>query len=453
MDSVTKKTPSAFFNKNGILGDWLFREKSDEAIYDCRENCEMAVYRKADISETEKWLKKLTESDFKLISKTEIDGNIFTLLAKDSVTITAYYTPCDSTLRVTAGRNPIPGIGEPKCGGPGGTTFYAFENDHTYIDCGMCLMIQCPDYSFFVVDSGHYFQFNDNDRIHKFMRDRTPSGQKIVINGWFITHAHTDHISKLMDFLKYNCDDVIIEGFYSNLIDPKYGVGCDWSSEEIQLSEKLFKALDNFNAPKYKLHSGMRFTVRNLSFDVLYTHEDIYPKKADDYNDTSCALMLTVEGSKIFIPGDCSSLASEVIEARYNNSLKCDVVQVSHHGHIGLSAKLYELLGAKAAVFPITRIMFDEEYPKIEANRRLIEIAEKYYITSDGTVCIPIPFDITKITTLPDETFEDFAKIKNQWGYTYSEERQNELYKIFLSNGGNLDNEVLPTCKEGFSLR
>ena len=97
--------------------------------------------------------------------------------------------------------------------------------------------------------------------------------------------------------------------------------------------------------------------------------------------------------------------------------------------------------------------MFDEEYPKIEANRRLIEIAEKYYITSDGTVCIPIPFDITKITTLPDETFEDFAKIKNQWGYTYSEERQNELYEIFLSNGGNLDNVVLPPCKEGFSLR
>lgn len=74
-------------------------------------------------------------------------------------------------------------------------------------------------------------------------------------------------------------------------------------------------------------------------------------------------------------------------------------------------------------------------------------------ITSDGTVCIPLPLDIDRITTLPDETFEDFAKIKNQWGYTYSDERQQELYGIYLSNGGNLEKEVLPVQREGFSLR
>ena len=45
------------------------------------------------------------------------------------------------------------------------------------------------------------------------------------------------------------------------------------------------------------------------------------------------------------------------------------------------------------------------------------------------------------------------AKIKNQWGYTYSDERQQELYGIYLSNGGNLEKEVLPVQREGFSLR
>ena len=79
--------------------------------------------------------------------------------------------------------------------------------------------------------------------------------------------------------------------------------------------------------------------------------------------------------------------------------------------------------------------MFDEEYPKQEANRRLIELAEKYYITSDGKVCIPLPLDIDRITTLPDETFEDFAKIKNQWGYTYSDERQQELCRTLAWDG------------------
>ena len=163
--------------------------------------------------------------------------------------------------------------------------------------------------------------------------------------------------------------------------------------------------------------------------------------------------MMSVGGTKVFIPGDASALSSAVLEARYGETLRCDVVQVAHHGHGGLSKRAYEFLGARIAVFPITRIMFDEEYPKLEANRRLIEIAEKYFITSDGTVCIPLPLKTEDIKVLPDETFEDFAKIKNQWGYSYSDERIDELYEIYKKNGGDLNKEVLPVKKEGFSLR
>lgn len=430
-----------------------FRPCADEPIYDCRENCEMAIYRATNLDEIGVWLKNMTENGFAVKSKNEIGANKFTLLEKDGLHITAYYSPCDKTLRVTAGKNPVPKFAEPSCEGECKTVFYGFENDHTYIDCGMCLLIQCPDYSFFVVDSGHYFQFNDNDRIHKFMRQRTPKGRKIIVNGWLITHAHSDHISKLMDFLRYNCDDVEIEGFYSNLIDPKYDIDGEWDIEEVLLSEKLFRQLDALDIPQYKLHSGMHFSVRNLGFDVLCTHEDIFPEKMPDYNDSSCAVMVTVDGTRVFIPGDCSALSSKVLEARYGEELKCDVVQVAHHGHSGLTKRAYELIGARVAVFPITRIMFDEEYPRQEANRYLVETAEKYYITSDGTVCIPLPLDVDGITVLPDETFEDFAKIKNQWGYAYSDDRRQELYDIYLKNGGDLEKEVLPVQRDGFSLR
>ena len=430
-----------------------YRKYSDEPIYDCREKCEMAIYKNTDLTEAEHWIKKLCSCGFSMIQDNETAGNHFFLLEKNRLHITALFTPCDSSLRVTAGENLIPLNPDPLQVESVETVFYGFENDHTYIDCGMCLLVQCPDYSFFVVDSGHYFQFNDNDRIHKFMRMRTPKDKKIIVNGWLITHAHSDHISKLMDFLRYNCDDVVIEGFYSNLISNKYDVDGDWDVEEVLLAEKLFKQLDSLNIPKYKLHSGMRFALRNLSFEVLCTHEDIYPEKMPDYNNSSCAVMMSVGGTKVFIPGDCSSQSSKVLEQRYGKELKSDIVQVSHHGHSGLSKRAYEYINAKVAVFPITRIMFDEEYPKQDANRRLIELAEKYYIVSDGTVCIPLPLDIERITTLPDETFEDFAKIKNQWGYTYSDERQQELYDIYLKNGGNLENEVLPVRREGFSLR
>ncbi len=426
-----------------------FKQTADEPDYDCREGCFMRLYRNVDAEQYTEWIKTLESDGFEVLQQTEINGNLYTCLSGEAV-INALFTPCDGILRVAATENKqVPCFEEQKCAGNGETAFYAFENDQSLIDCGMCLMIQCPDYSFFIVDSGHYFQINDNDRIYKFMRDRTPVGQKVVINGWLLSHAHSDHVSKFMDFLRYNRSNVIIEGIYSNLIPDNNCSSKYWSIEENLLSKKLFRMLAETDIPTYKIHTGQRFYIRNLCFDVLGTHEDIYPQTVRDYNDSSCMVMLTAENTRIFIPGDASNLASVELVKRYGKTLRCDVVQIAHHGHNGLYKEAYELLNAEIAVFPITRIKFDEELPRIEANRRAIELAKAYYITSDGTVKIPLPYSFDTVEKLPDETFEDFGKIERLWGYTYTDERKQELYELFIQNGGDLYSVNLPVRAEG----
>lgn len=426
-----------------------FRTQADEPVYDCREGCYMLLYRNVNEAEYNEWINLLVADGYCILQQTALNGNLYTCL-KGEVLVNAFFTPCDGIMRVAASeKGHVPNFEKTECKGDCQTAFYGFESDHSLIDCGMCLLVQCPDYSFFVVDSGHYLQMNDNDRIYKFMRERTPKGQKVVVNGWLLSHAHSDHVSKFMDFLRYNREDVIIEGIYSNLIPADNAASEVWSVEETLLAYKLFKMLDETDIPTYKIHTGQRFYIRNLCVDVMGTHEDIYPQAVKDYNDSSCMVMLTAEGSRIFIPGDASNLASVELVKRYGETLKCDVVQMAHHGHNGLFKDAYELLDAAVAVFPITRIKFDEEYPRIEANRRAIELAEKYYITSDGTVKIPLPFSLETIEKLPDETFEDFGKIERLWGYTYTDERKKELYDIFLSNGGSLDMAVLPVRYEG----
>ena len=421
-----------------------FRAQADEPVYDCRENCFMKLYRGVVKEEYEKWIAELENDGFGILQKTDVNGNLYTCLMGE-VQINALFTPCDSILRVTVSEDKrTPCFSKTSCEGDGETVFYGFESDQALIDCGMCLLIGCPDHSFFVVDSGHYMQFNDNDRIYKFMRDRTPEGQKVVVNGWLLTHAHSDHISKFMDYLRYNCYDTIIEGVYSNLIPDTYYAHTEWTREEVMLSRKLFKMLSETKIPTYKIHTGQRFYIRNLAFDVLGTHEDIYPNKVEDYNDSSCMVMLEAEGSKVFIPGDASVKASVELEKRYGETLKCDVVQISHHGHRGLSPRAYEYLDADVAVFPITRIKFDEEYPRMEANRRAIELAKVHYITSDGTVKIPLPMNLETIEVLPDETFEDFGKINRLWQYSYTDERKAELYGMFTERGGDLNSANLP---------
>lgn len=429
----------------------MFRSfgESADGIYDCREDCFMKLYECDSAEKYKDYVSALVSDGFEIMQERELDGNIFAALKKE-IYITLFFTPCDSKLRITASKkNQFPSFAKKECVGPCATTFFGFENDQTLIDCGMCLLIQCPDYSFFIVDSGHYFQFNDNDRIHSFMRERTPDGQKIVVNGWMITHAHTDHISKLIDFLKYNTDDVVIEGFYQNLLPADYDTSSD-NHEEFEMAAKLFDILEKYPAPVYKLHTGMRFYIRNLAFDVLGTHEDIFPEHIADYNDSSCIVTVSADNSKIFIPGDAAIAASVQLEKRYTDALKCDIVQVAHHGHTGLSRKLYELVGADTAVFPVTRIFYEDDMAKRDANRYIADTASHCFVTGDGTVCVPLPYNKETVYTLPDETFEDFGKIERLWKYTYTDERKDELYNLFLDNGGNPDKLLLPTSKFGW---
>lgn len=418
-------------------------------VYDCREGCFMRLYK--NVSETDFFACRngLLNGGFALCQETETNGNRFAALKKD-VCATLYYTPFDKSMRMTASENDaFPSFVPQSCGGTAGTAFYAFENDHTIIDCGMCLLVQCPDYSFFVVDSGHYFQFNDNDRLYNFMRERTPEGQKVVINGWFITHAHTDHVCKLIDFIKYNTRDVIIEGFYQNLLSAEYPNDFG-NHEEKEIAEKLFALLEAYPAPVYKLHTGMKFYVRNLSFAVLCTHEDLFPEHIEDYNDSSAVLMMTAEGSRVFIPGDAAVLASKSLEERFGHTLQCDIAQIAHHGHTGLSERCYELLNADTVVFPVTRIMFEQDIDRRSANRRAIELASRYFITGDGTVCVPLPYNKETVAALPDETVEDFEKIKRVWRYTYTEEYKNYIFDKFIEHGGASEKLMLPSSRFGW---
>ena len=112
--------------------------------------------------------------------------------------------------------------------------------------------------------------------------------------------------------------------------------------------------------PYYKVHTGQVFFIRNLQFEVMYTHEDIHPWAMEFYNNTSTVIRLTayytngngapVAGSAAptnMILGDLQVRGSMVMRARYGDYLKSDMVQVAHHGGNGVEAALYEDIDAQ----------------------------------------------------------------------------------------------------------
>jgi len=138
------------------------------------------------------------------------------------------------------------------------------------------------------------------------------------------------------------------------------------------------------------------------------------------------------EGSKVLFPGDSAVESDKVIVPRWGDYLKCDIVQVSHHGHTGTSPEFYRLADAPCALFAVTVIKFDEEFPRQEANRVAVDIAKEYHIASNGTVEIPLPYKFGQTKIYPDETFEDFHGIYSLWAYEYTNERKEQLYQDFL---------------------
>lgn len=316
------------------------------------------------------------------------------------------------------------------------TKFWQYEIDHSLIDCGMCYIFQCSDYSFFVIDSAHDYSVNDDRRIYEFMRERTPEGQKVRVAGWFISHGHIDHFGKFLDILRYNTE-IEIEGLYFNFAPNDHPSSPEWMYSDINHVNIFYSELEKHpEIPVFRLHTGEQFYIGNLCIDVLCTHEDVYPAGLENYNDSSTVITVTVGENKICFPGDAGAEESAIVERRYPAFLNCDIMQIAHHGHFGTTPSFYRQAKAKTVLFPVTRIKYDEDYPRYEANRVADEIAEHNFIASDGTVEFTFPLEGSEIILYPDETFENFDGIFNLWSYEYTDEYKAQLLASFNSQKG-----------------
>lgn len=400
----------------------------------CKGNrgCELILFNNCTKADYDAQCALLENSGFSLFDENNIKENCHRTYRKN-ITAHIYYCESENKLRIVADPCLTPYCTKPEiCTNNKKTTLWQFEVDHTLIDCGMCYIIRCCDGSFFVIDSAHMYSVNDDLRIIEFLK-RFTNGKKPVVAGWFFSHCHEDHVCKFLDIVEYRRNEIEIQTVYYNFPDPDHRDANYWGECNYAVAMRFEKVLEEAkDINVVTLHTGQRFFVRNLKFTVLCTHEDIFPHSMQDYNNSSAVLMMEAEGSKVLFPGDASAESDKVLLRRYGDYLKCDVVQVSHHGHSGTSPEFYRLADAECALFAVTQIKFDEEYPRQEANRVAIDISKEYHIASNGAVEIPLPYVYGQTKIYPDETFEDFNGIFNLWTYEYSDEMKQKLYEEFL---------------------
>ncbi len=424
-------------------------ENSEYLFYPSGDGCELALYNDVTYESFKAYADKLTVNAFKLINENIIENNYFKFFKNDRLTVSLGFYECDKTMRIVVDNN----VNLPQFNPCNNivkrlkTTFWQFEVDHSLIDCGMCYIFRTATGAFFIIDSAHTYSINDCERIHDFLRERTPKGEKIHIAGWFFSHGHEDHIAQFISYIEFYCKDTVIDNLYFNFISMDHRDSADWMDSHRGYYKLFYKALENHpEVPVIRLHTGQSFYIDNLKIDVLCSHEDVFPNDNSNYNDSSVVIMVTAENTKVLIPGDAGHEESYILEARYPKYLKSDIVQQAHHGHFGTTDNFYRLVDADVALFPVTQIKFDEELDHWSANRVSLEVADEYYIASNGTVEIDLPYKKGEIKVFPDETFESFKGVYNLWSYEYTAEYKEKLYKEYLDRGG----KPLDEYKDGF---
>lgn len=415
-----------------ILSEYADRE-CFFGSYDCGQNVSLNLYRDYSSEAFDKFIQDIRSLGYPELQQSSLDNLCSYTFSAEGKYFVIVYDKAAKELRIIedsfSKELNINLTAEGKCP----FRLWQFEVDHSLIDCGMCYIVQLSDYSFFIVDSAHTYSVNDDKRIYDFLRSKTPEDIPVTVSGWFLSHGHVDHIAKFLDILMYN-NDIIIKGLYYNFVPTDHFSSDAWMRSDKNHTEVFNNEVaKRRDIPVYKLHSGQYFFLDGARFDVLCTHEDVYPSSLENYNDSSTVIMMSIGDDKVCFPGDAGGEESTILERRFPEFLRCNIIQVAHHGHFGTSVEFYKLAQAEVALFATTQIKFDEEYPHYEANRVACDIAKHVFIASNGTVGFSFPLKDSEIEINPDETFESFDGVYNLWGYDYTDEFKNSLRKKFES--------------------
>ncbi|MBQ8849802.1 MAG: MBL fold metallo-hydrolase [Clostridia bacterium] len=194
----------------------------------------------------------------------------------------------------------------------------------------------------------------DAKKLYDFLVENNPNEGKPVIAAWFITHAHGDHTGLANQFLETYKDNVRVElagynfpDLYNTEIVEGGGAAMATNASLFKIRINAFPAAER--AKHFVFHTGQKLYFPGCEIEILYTQEDYFPNPYSTGNHTSSVFRITMEaadGSEtvFMVMGDTERTNCEEIMATYGAELKCDILQLTHHGFNGACNGIYELM-------------------------------------------------------------------------------------------------------------
>lgn len=328
------------------------------SLYFSSDETHVMSYKSSSKTDFEKYKKLLLANNYNFEFDNQIEENYFATFTNDKALVNLAYYNIDNKLTL---------IYSPK-----GYIANQIEISNKIIDpsltqigrsgasqssSGLSLTFQLEDGSYIMVDGGPT-DSSDEVKLLNFLKDNNPNEGKPKIT-WIFTHAHHDHMNLALSFLEKYHNEIEVTMFCYNFPSIDDIPITEEPASRVETSRGLIEKLDYLidtyyqDAIIYKHHAGDILHLAGCKIEFLQTHESYYPNEFSWFNHTSSAFIVTIDNKKVMVLGDSEYTNNEYLSYLYGDILKCDVLQLAHHGLNGGSLNLYKEIDPSICLWAI----------------------------------------------------------------------------------------------------
>ncbi len=389
-------------------------------IYDAGNNSRMLVLTQSSAELYTDYCATVLSSGYEKYSENEINGMLFSSYVSDTDVLNVIFCKPTKELRVLVDRlrnTALPPSEQDNsytvtCSSSVSQLGCEFESGGAGIperQIGMCYIFRLADGSFIIEDGGFDYKLFA-DRLYQKLIELNGGSNGIVIAAWIFSHMHGDHTGAFAAFTDYYGSRVTVERFIYNIpTDAQYatsGEGTGRSNETKSCMTK-YKGAEHIIA-----HPGQVFHIRNAKLTTLFTYDLRIPHEMARINSSSIVMRIEMEGQSFVMLGDLYTTESEMLARCYGKQLKCDFLQVAHHGGTGGVYETNKLLDPVVLLWPLG----EYDYFGVGKWHRSAETYNRYFFESttlreiivagSSDVTLPLPYTYPDKLILPTHSSE-----------------------------------------------
>jgi hypothetical protein len=399
---------SSDFSATGGANDFMsklpqYSPSKPGEMHDTGDNCYMLHVKRTNVNEYNEYLAALEKAGFVLYTKRSAAGNEFATYTGHGALVNAYYTKYCNEVRILVEEEnaaALPPRASDSVNVQKKTTSsvnligLGYNQNGGLNEGALCMIFVLPDGRLIVVDGGFRSYNNSDNPLLDAMKKLSPDPNNIRIAAWFITHSHIDHAAALNRFAESSSlkKSITVERFVLNFPTKEHYEHIDDEALADEIRSILPRAFPK--ATIIKAHTGQMYDFGcGATVEMLYTYDDYMPKMLDWNNTSSLVFRVTLEGKTCTVLADATHATGRILVSMYGTYLKSDIVQLSHHGVIGIIPDIYNYIKAPVLLWPATDSAVKKFY-KDSYNAAALNYTRDLYVANTGITTLEMPYVI-----------------------------------------------------------